>query len=191
MGKKFQFLGDGWELQGEVFWGSKISLSHTVCILWSQGWMVAPCPRFSSSLCMWNPFPCIPIYVWIAQFRVCNQRCWRTCGGGATSPWSRWCSRRTSPPPPARPPYYIYYDQESGILQSTCSTILCCFLLKDHQFDLRFSTVWCYGKYLLNLQPPTTLHWVKDYLNENFLFQMIHKVIEKIWSWSRKCWANI
>ena len=149
--------------------------------------MAVLCQEFSSSLSMLIPSTCTPKCVYLGRFHVCSPGCWMTCHDASISFWSQWCSRRTSQPPPARPPYYIYYDQESGILQSTCSAILCCFLLKNHQFDLRFSTVWCYGKYLLNLQPPTTLHWVKDYLNENFLFQMIHKVIEKIWSWSRKC----
>ena len=158
----------------------------TEVLVWRWGLCILQRPNFVLTCQQHNNGFARYVFIW--QVLRC---CRKFSPVGATWSWSRWCSRRTSPPPPARPPYYIYYDQESGILQSTCSTILCCFLLKDHQFDLRFSTVWCYGKYLLNLQPPTTLHWVKDYLNENFLFQMIHKVIEKIWSWSRKCWANI
>ena len=52
VGKKFQFLGDGLDLQDEAFSRWKIFLEHKVCIFWSLDWRVALCPISSNSLCM-------------------------------------------------------------------------------------------------------------------------------------------
>ena len=72
VGKKFQFLGGGLDLQGEASLGWKIFLEHKVCIFWSLDWRVALCPISSNSLCMLILWLCIPRCVYWGRFRACN-----------------------------------------------------------------------------------------------------------------------
>ena len=156
-----------WEFLKQPIWHRCCHCCDTEVLVWRWGLCFLQRPNFVLTCQQHNNGFASCVFIW-QGLRCCR----KLSPVGATWSWSRWCSRRTSPPPPARPPCYIYYDQESGKV----------LLLID---ALNSESVR-----MLSITP---LHWVKDdeYLNENFLFQMNHMVIEKIWSWSRKCWANI
>ena len=109
VGKKFQFLGGGLDLQDGAFSRCKIFLEHKVCIFWSLDWRVALCPISSNSLCMLILWLYIPRCVYWELFHACNQDSRMISCGASTLFWSLWCSRHTSPPPPARPPWITIY----------------------------------------------------------------------------------
>ena len=84
VGKKFQFLGDGLDLQDEAFSRWKIFLEHKVCIFWSLDWRVALCPISSNSLCMLILWLYIPRCVYWGRFRACNQHSQKISCGAST-----------------------------------------------------------------------------------------------------------